>query len=78
MLALGMPNPTLWGALAAVLNFIPYVGSATTFVILVAVKVGAEHNNRGSALVEFLSPSKVKSFKPLSYNKRASARAVAR
>ncbi len=37
MWALGMPNPLLWGALAAVLNFIPYLGGATTFVILTLV-----------------------------------------
>ena len=34
MLALGMPNPLLWGVLAGMLNFIPYVGSATTLLIL--------------------------------------------
>jgi len=34
MLLLGVPNPYLWGAAAAVLNFIPYVGSATTLVLL--------------------------------------------
>ncbi len=37
MLLLGVPNPYLWGAVAAVLNFIPYVGSATTLVLLAAV-----------------------------------------
>jgi predicted PurR-regulated permease PerM len=37
MMALGMPNPVLWGALAGVLNFIPYVGSAATLVVLVIV-----------------------------------------
>jgi predicted PurR-regulated permease PerM len=37
MVALGMPNPVLWGALAGVLNFIPYVGSAATLVVLVIV-----------------------------------------
>jgi predicted PurR-regulated permease PerM len=37
MLALGMPNPILWGVLAGVLNFIPYVGSATTLVVLTVV-----------------------------------------
>lgn len=37
MMALGMPNPLLWGALAAVLNFIPYVGSATTLIVLTVV-----------------------------------------
>ena len=37
MWSLGMPNPMLWGALAAVLNFIPYLGCATTFLILTVV-----------------------------------------
>ena len=137
MFALGMPNPLLWGVLAGVLNFIPYVGSATTFLILtvvafvsfdglgrvlavsgsyltlatlegqvvqpllvgqrlelnpiivflalwfagwlwgisgivlaiptlVALKVAAEHHDNGALVVEFLSPSKAKRFKPRS------------
>lgn len=37
MTLIGMPNPMLWGAVAGVLNFIPYVGSATTFAILTIV-----------------------------------------
>ena len=37
MWALGMPNPVLWGAMAGVLNFIPYAGSATTLVVLTIV-----------------------------------------
>lgn len=37
MWALGMPNPVLWGAMAGVLNFIPYVGSSATFLILCVV-----------------------------------------
>jgi predicted PurR-regulated permease PerM len=32
--ALGMPNPILWGVLAGVLNFIPYLGPIATIVIL--------------------------------------------
>ena len=32
--ALGVPNPILWGALGAVLNFIPYLGALTTVVIV--------------------------------------------
>jgi predicted PurR-regulated permease PerM len=31
---LEMPNPVLWGVLAAVLNFVPYLGPAITAVIL--------------------------------------------
>jgi predicted PurR-regulated permease PerM len=135
MMALGMPNPVLWGVLAGVLNFVPYVGSATTFLVLtivafvsfdglghvlavagsylalatlegqvvqplmvgqrlelnpiivflalwfagwfwgvpgivlaipslVALKVAAEHSANGAPLLEFLSPSKAKRFKP--------------
>jgi predicted PurR-regulated permease PerM len=34
---LGMPNPLLWGAVAALLNFVPYVGPATTLILLSVV-----------------------------------------
>ncbi len=34
MALLGMPNPTLWGVLAAVLNYVPYLGAMTTFCVL--------------------------------------------
>jgi predicted PurR-regulated permease PerM len=34
---LGLPSPLLWGVLAAVLNYIPYVGQAVMIVILLAV-----------------------------------------
>lgn len=34
MALLGMPNPVLWGALAGLLEFIPYLGAATMVVIL--------------------------------------------
>jgi predicted PurR-regulated permease PerM len=37
MSLLGMPNPVLWGVVAATLNFIPYVGSATTLLLLTVV-----------------------------------------
>ncbi len=37
MTALGMPNPLLWGVLAGVLNFIPYVGSTITLLVLAVV-----------------------------------------
>lgn len=35
--ALGLPSPMLWGAMAFVLNYIPYVGQAIMAVVLVAV-----------------------------------------
>ena len=31
---LGMPNPALWGAMAALLEFIPYLGAAVVVVVL--------------------------------------------
>lgn len=34
---LGMPNALLWGAVAFVLNYVPYAGSAVTLVLLTAV-----------------------------------------
>jgi predicted PurR-regulated permease PerM len=34
MVALGMPNAILWGTVAAVFNFIPFVGPMTTLCIL--------------------------------------------
>lgn len=42
MWAIGMPSPILWGALAAVLNYIPYVGQAVMVVILLAVGLGTQ------------------------------------
>jgi predicted PurR-regulated permease PerM len=37
MMALGMPNPLLWGVITTLLNFIPYVGSAVTLILLTLV-----------------------------------------
>jgi predicted PurR-regulated permease PerM len=37
MSLLAMPNPVLWGVLAGILNFIPYLGPAVTLSILAAV-----------------------------------------
>jgi len=37
MALLDLPNPVLWGTVAALLNFIPYAGSATTLVLLTVV-----------------------------------------
>lgn len=35
--AFGLPTPWLWGLLAALLNFVPYAGSAVTLVVLTIV-----------------------------------------
>jgi predicted PurR-regulated permease PerM len=34
---IGLPNPLLWGALAAIANFIPYLGALTMFSVLAIV-----------------------------------------
>jgi predicted PurR-regulated permease PerM len=39
---LGLPSPLLWGALAAVLNYIPYVGQAIMLIVLLAVGLGTQ------------------------------------
>jgi predicted PurR-regulated permease PerM len=39
MMAWGMPNPYLWGALAALLNYIPYVGPGTTLLVISIVAI---------------------------------------
>ncbi|SFV30213.1 Predicted PurR-regulated permease PerM [Devosia crocina] len=44
MWIIGMPSPILWGALAAVLNYIPYVGQGTMILILLAVGLGTQTN----------------------------------
>jgi len=33
----GLPNPHVWGVLAFVLNYVPYIGPAITFVVLLGV-----------------------------------------
>ena len=50
MAALGMPNALLWGTVAAVLNFIPFVGPITTLGIL-AIAALVTFNNIGQALI---------------------------
>jgi len=37
--ALGMPTPFLWGVMAALLNFLPYIGAATTILIVAAISI---------------------------------------
>lgn len=42
MWLIGMPSPILWGALAAVLNYIPYVGQGVMILTLLAVGLGTQ------------------------------------
>jgi predicted PurR-regulated permease PerM len=35
--SLGMPNPFLWGAIAAIFNFVPYIGPIATIAVLSGV-----------------------------------------
>jgi len=39
MMACGMPNPFLWGTMAAILNFIPYAGPTATLLVLTVVAI---------------------------------------
>lgn len=42
MWVIGMPSPLLWGAMAAVLNYIPYVGQAIMITVLLMVGLGTQ------------------------------------
>lgn len=42
MWAIGMPSPLLWGALAAVLNYIPFVGQAFMALLLFLAALGSK------------------------------------
>jgi predicted PurR-regulated permease PerM len=42
MWAIGMPSPLLWGALAAVLNYIPFVGQALMALLLFLAALGSQ------------------------------------
>jgi predicted PurR-regulated permease PerM len=48
MMAWGMPNPYLWGTLAALLNFIPYAGPGAALLIITIV-----------AIVSFSQPGRI-------------------
>jgi predicted PurR-regulated permease PerM len=50
MWAIGMPSPLLWGGLAAVLNFIPYIGQAIMLAVLFAVGLGTQNDLLGIVL----------------------------
>lgn len=50
MALIGMPTPILWGALAAVLNFIPFVGQAAMVLVLFAVGMGTMNGIEGALL----------------------------
>ncbi|MGI8508108.1 MAG: AI-2E family transporter [Gemmatimonadaceae bacterium] len=50
MYLLGMPNPALWGALVAVLEFIPYLG-ALVMVAILSVAALTTFNSVGHALL---------------------------
>jgi predicted PurR-regulated permease PerM len=42
MWVIGMPSPILWGAMAAVLNYIPYVGQGVMVLVLLSVGLGTQ------------------------------------
>lgn len=48
--AVGVPNPLLWGGIAAMLNFVPYVGPMVTVTIIAVVSL-ASIDSTGRALL---------------------------
>lgn len=47
---IGMPSPLLWGVMAALLNFLPYIGALTTIVIVAAIAI-VSFDSLGYALI---------------------------
>ncbi|QDV09095.1 AI-2 transport protein TqsA [Planctomycetes bacterium Poly30] len=39
--ALGLPNPILWGAVAAILNFVPFLGAAVGIAVVLVVGISS-------------------------------------
>ncbi|MDQ6435720.1 AI-2E family transporter [Mesorhizobium sp. LHD-90] len=39
MWAIGMPTPLVWGVAAMLLNFLPYIGAATTILLVAAISI---------------------------------------
>jgi predicted PurR-regulated permease PerM len=50
MAAIGMPSPILWGALAAVLNYVPFVGQGVMALILFLVGLATQTELAGALL----------------------------
>lgn len=50
MAVIGMPNPYLWGLAAALLNFLPYLGSIVGMVMVTAVAIVSYDNLANAAL----------------------------
>ncbi|MBB6167452.1 AI-2E family transporter [Chelatococcus composti] len=50
MWLIGMPSPALWGLLAFILNFVPYIGSAITTVVIFVVGL-VSFDSLGAAVV---------------------------
>lgn len=46
----GVPNPVLWGAVAGVLNFIPYLGAFVTVVLIGIVALATSHGTETMVL----------------------------
>ena len=47
---IGMPTPFLWGAMATLLNFLPYIGAAATILIVAAISI-VSFDSLGFALI---------------------------
>lgn len=50
MWGIGMPSPVLWGALAAILNYVPFVGQGVMAILLFLVGMGSAGGFEGALL----------------------------
>jgi predicted PurR-regulated permease PerM len=81
MYFLGMPNPALWGALVALLEFVPYLGAATSIIVLTLAALTTFDSVSHALLVpaSFLAINVVQSqlVSPLLYSRRLTLNPVA-
>jgi predicted PurR-regulated permease PerM len=81
MYLLGLPNPILWGVVAAVLNFVPYVGAvANTILLTLAAFVAFEDTGRALLVpATFLALNLIESnlVTPMIYGNRMKLNTVA-
>jgi predicted PurR-regulated permease PerM len=81
MYLLGLPNAVLWGVVAAVLNFVPYVGAVAN-IILLALAAFVAFDDTGHALLvpgTFLALNLIESnlVTPMIYGNRMKLNTVA-
>jgi predicted PurR-regulated permease PerM len=57
--AVGLPNPVLWGVVAAVFNFVPYIGPLATATVIATASLATSPDTEPARLSSVLLPPAV-------------------